>query len=255
MSVTQNLTRNITQNLTRDITITGGFNVLDIANISYWGDSSDTSATNIIESADAVSQVTDKSPAGNNFVQASSTLQPLTNTFTQNGLNVIRFDGSDDYLEKTSYTASESWTMYMVASIISVSTLVDSIFSLDASKDFQLDAAANSEYLFRFRSAGLNIGSFDGSVDQVGQGFKLFSVKLDFVAQTIELLINNSVVNSVNNYDDDAIDIIQHARIGGSRDGSRNVQMDLAEIILVNEATSISTDLEVFNYAKDKWAL
>lgn len=58
-----------------------------------WFDASD--ATTIVSSAGKVSQWNDKSGLGRNVTQATSTNQPTTASATQNGLNVLVFDGND----------------------------------------------------------------------------------------------------------------------------------------------------------------
>src|SRR5438105_4905894 len=61
-----------------------------------WWDMSDTAS--ITQSANAVSQVNDGSVTADNLTQATGANQPLTNTDTLNGLNVIKYDGTNDNL-------------------------------------------------------------------------------------------------------------------------------------------------------------
>ena len=83
-----------------------------------WLDAAD--ASTITASSGAVSEWRDKSGNGYAFTQATSTAQPTTGTTTQNGLNVISFDGGD-LLASTA--ASSEWrflhdgTPYIVASV------------------------------------------------------------------------------------------------------------------------------------------
>lgn len=58
-----------------------------------WLDAADTST--ITDTAGLVSQWDDKSGQGNNVTQGVGANQPTTNASTQNGLNIIDFDGSD----------------------------------------------------------------------------------------------------------------------------------------------------------------
>jgi hypothetical protein len=62
-----------------------------------WLDAADT--TTITASSGSVSQWNDKSGNGRNFTQGTGGNQPTTGTRTQNGLNVLDFDGTDDFLE------------------------------------------------------------------------------------------------------------------------------------------------------------
>jgi hypothetical protein len=73
-------------------------------NPALWFDAADT--TTITESSGSVSQWNDKSGNGKNVVQANGAAQPTTGTTTQNGLNVISFDGTDDFLESANGAAS-----------------------------------------------------------------------------------------------------------------------------------------------------
>lgn len=66
-----------------------------------WYDASDTSSSNITHSNGKVSGWKDKSGNGNNLTQGSSAEQPVTNTRTINGLNVLDFDGTDDNMDMT----------------------------------------------------------------------------------------------------------------------------------------------------------
>jgi hypothetical protein len=67
-----------------------------VAGYKLWLDASD--ATSITASGGAVSQWNDKSGNASNFTQGTGADQPTTGSRTINGLNVIDFDGTNDYL-------------------------------------------------------------------------------------------------------------------------------------------------------------
>lgn len=69
---------------------------------AQWFDASDL--TTITEGSGSVSQWSDKSGNGYHISQAVGTNQPKTGTRTINGLNVLDFDGTDDYLLRPSAT-------------------------------------------------------------------------------------------------------------------------------------------------------
>ena len=71
------------------------FTPLDLSP-TLWVDASDTST--ITEVAGAVSQIDDKSGNSRNFTQATAAAQPTTGANTQNGLNVLTFDGDGHFL-------------------------------------------------------------------------------------------------------------------------------------------------------------
>lgn len=70
-----------------------------------WLDASDL--TTITASSGAVSEWRDKSGNGYAFTQSTSTLQPTTGTTTLNGLDVLSFDGIDDWMVSTA--AASEW--------------------------------------------------------------------------------------------------------------------------------------------------
>jgi hypothetical protein len=82
------------------------FNPTSIAGCQLWLDASDTATISV--SATLVSQWNDKSGNSRNFTQATTLNKPLSGTRTQNGLNLIDFDGTDDRLVSSS--ATSTWT-------------------------------------------------------------------------------------------------------------------------------------------------
>lgn len=83
-----------------------GFNPLSISGCQLWLDAADTSTISL--SGSAVTQWNDKSGNSRNFAQSTSGNRPSSGTRTQNGKNIIDFDGSDDRLVSSS--ASSTWT-------------------------------------------------------------------------------------------------------------------------------------------------
>lgn len=71
------------------------------SNPSFWFDFTDTST--ITHTSNAVSEVKDKSGNGHHLTGSGIT-KPITNTRQINGLNVLDFDGINDYLNNTTYT-------------------------------------------------------------------------------------------------------------------------------------------------------
>lgn len=74
------------------------FSPLDLSP-QAWYDASDTST--ITQSGGAVSQWNDKSGNGRNVTQSTAAAQPGTGAITQNGLNVLTFDGGDRLVAAT----------------------------------------------------------------------------------------------------------------------------------------------------------
>ena len=75
-----------------------------VAGYKAWYDASDTATITV--SGSNVTQWNDKSANALHLVQATSTKQPLSGTRTQNGLNMIDFDGNDDVLVSSASAAT-----------------------------------------------------------------------------------------------------------------------------------------------------
>jgi len=77
-----------------------GFSPRNIAGLALWLDAADTSTITVDQGA---KEWRDKSVAGSTkkFIQDTGNNQPATGTETMNGLNVLRFDGSNDQMTAT----------------------------------------------------------------------------------------------------------------------------------------------------------
>jgi hypothetical protein len=189
---------------------------------------------------DAISSWTDLSGNGNHAVQATGSKQPLYKTGIQNGLPVVRFDGSDDQLDAP-ISADATVTLFIVA--------------------FKRTAAGGSaKVLVSFGGSWViytNTG--DGAGWLIYDGFVR---SLGSTPTTATLL--GAVFNSTASYDpyvngvvgtnfnpDDGYSTQTELRIGGW--DSQWGDYDIGEIILYNSALS-STDREkVENYLMLKW--
>lgn len=69
------------------------FSPKQLSNLKLWLDASDTSTISL--SGSNVTQWNDKSGNGYNFSQGTATRQPQSGTRTQNGKNILNFDGGD----------------------------------------------------------------------------------------------------------------------------------------------------------------
>lgn len=88
-----------------------------------WLDASDTAT--ITSSSGSVSQWNDKSSNGRNVTQGTGGAQPTTGSFTQNGLNVLSFDGGDSLAASTAshWTFLHNGSSYLFAGVFKVDSL------------------------------------------------------------------------------------------------------------------------------------
>lgn len=82
---------------------------LRISGCVVWWNYAKTST--IADTAGAVGAVTDWAGTGTNQL---ANVSPTTGTRTQNSLNVIDFDGTDDYMSSSSITLAQPFTIYIV---------------------------------------------------------------------------------------------------------------------------------------------
>lgn len=94
-----------------------GFAPVDLPNCKLWLDASDPDT--IVSSGGLVSQWLDKS-GNNNHATASGTARPTTGTRTLNGLNVLDYNGTSNYMALANGISGGIYTIYFV-------TLVDSL--------------------------------------------------------------------------------------------------------------------------------
>ena len=82
------------------------FNPLSITGLQFWVDASDYTTlyqdsaltTRAINDGDVIGGWSDKSGNGRNALQTDGTKKPLLKLAIQNGRNIIRFDGINDFL-------------------------------------------------------------------------------------------------------------------------------------------------------------
>lgn len=96
--------------------------------------------------ASAVSSWTDTSGNARHATQATGSKQPIYKTAQQNGLAVVRFDGTDDNLDTTTFARAQPQTTFvvfkMLSSALANQTVYDSV------------SAANTGRLYRQPAAG-----------------------------------------------------------------------------------------------------
>lgn len=95
-----------------------GFNPLSISGCKLWLDASDTATISL--SGSEVTQWNDKSGNAYNFAQGTSTRRPSSGTRTQNSLNVVDFDGTNDSLVTTAAKSAFNFLHYLPSTMFKV---------------------------------------------------------------------------------------------------------------------------------------
>lgn len=129
-----------------------GFNPRRLASLGAWYDASDSAS---VTQSSGVSSWADKSGNARNLLQNSVNSRPAYNSLTLNGLPVITFDGSNDFLQTASTTLNAPHTLLLVARFENAYT----------SGTQQLTDGVNGSTLYIARSAasavtfGTNVGN------------------------------------------------------------------------------------------------
>jgi hypothetical protein len=97
-----------------------GFNPADYGTVA----NDFNAATLGLSNGAAVSSFTDSSGNARHATQATAGNQPTYVTASQNGLGVVRFDGSNDYLKTASFTLNQPVTMFVACKFRSAFTAV-----------------------------------------------------------------------------------------------------------------------------------
>lgn len=223
--------------------------VSDGDSLSLWLDAADPST--ILESGGLVSQWNDKSGNGNNVTQGTGANKPTTGVTTQNGKNVLDFDGND--------------SLDMPSALFSISNAANTIFVVgkrnvdsgsqvlmifeEGSGNFRAgifyDSAAGTVTARNDTGAGTNISSSGITTD-----FAIMHSTFDGVAgQTVSM---NGVTNS--NAGGSAESGIDIGTIG-SGSASLPLTGSIAEIIIYNRELSAFEILLVEQYLSNKWGV
>ena len=121
--------------------------------LSFWFDANDSST--LVSAAGVVSQWNDKSGNNHNLSQDTNSSKPTTNAHTQNGLNVVHFDGDD--LLKRNYSNildyDQTWVMVAQIDTGGLNNNGDSLISYGGGNDGRWELRANNTNNFTSKIA------------------------------------------------------------------------------------------------------
>jgi len=222
--------------------ISFGWSPLDEASLdSYWDPTDESSITG----SPAVTTLEDLGPNGNDL---SANGTPQTGVRTINSLNVIDFDGINEYLSNSTYTLNSTVTFVGVFLVdANGSNVNESIFSVDATVDFQIDSGdGGSDWDGRLNPTGTgSVTSWSDSSSKNGVAM-IVSVTFDAVANTIDVWYDGDNMVSLSNYTTD-LDGTQDLKIMGNRSGIYTANGAFGGMAIFNSAdTDIRQKAEGF---------
>ena len=261
-----------------NLTITGDIEIADPSATDWtpndlaagvnmmWFDASDSSS--ITETSGHVSRWKDltSTTGQSDFFERNTTNSGSMHDTLQNGLSTIHFD-QDDFMSQTAnaFTPPGDGNMvcYMLARIpAGRSNAVgshgsDSILCYDApNRDFQIDAAVDTDWQGRVNATQVgpsNANQSTGTPGTATTDWAIFRATFNFDTNEITLHINDTQVGVTGVYD---VKINEPGlwRVFTNRSKAREPVGQVAEIIVVNDVTTDTTD-RVTGYLAHKWGI
>lgn len=231
-----------------------GFLPTDLANLVLWLDASDISTlwqdlgktTPVSSDGDVVGVWDDKSGNNNVADQGTTASKPLYKVAIQNGLSVVRFDGSDDYLILTGLTvAAGSFSAFFVADITKNATGRDYFFDTQTGRLLFANDADSSDV----------VGWYDG-------GWKKLAAAVGGDQILTWILTSGGNGEAFRNgaslgtaaYAAKGIDA--ETGLGANFQGGQDYAIvDMMEVILYSSALSAGDRQKVESYLNRKWAI
>jgi len=219
-----------------------GFFPYDIPGLSLWYDASDTDT--ITDSGGFVSQWDDKS--GNNFhvTQGTGSNQPQTELETQNNLNTLTFDGSNDFLQRNSINVTDMEWVFAAVIVKSGQPNTGCCSGLvsNAGDRGNIRLASGTVAAWRPTNDANDFCYTDGDFEVNGVASASFT--FDQI-QVSKFQRGSTIAGSVYN----------NIRIGGDpiSGNVRYLKMALCELIFYNEDLTSSEQDTVINYLNNKW--
>lgn len=223
-----------------------GFLPSDDTGLLGWWDAAD--AATITESGGLVSSWADKA-GGSALGQAGPAARPVTGTRSLNGLNLLDFDGTT-FLEATrSLPADGDVAFHMAVVIDTQDDLFDSLLSVNATNDFQLDAISTSQFDGR-----LNVSGIGSPVNLAGGPFSgavIVSIVFDRTGGAIAEVFVSNVSRASMAYTA-ALDASVDLRLMANRAASIFNDGAVAELIV---SAGVSNRADHHAYLASKWGL
>jgi hypothetical protein len=245
------------------------FSPTSIAGLKFWVKADTLSLAN----NDPVPTWADQSGSGNNAAQSSGTLQPIYKTNIQNGKPIVRFDGTDDFLEvaDTAIIGGESgmtaffvtahttnaltkalltkWDYstqgtFIVSTYLGLPNRIETFIA-----DVITDLGGNNQYTTNeiLVPTTFSIISivYDGT-QSVGNRVKIYSNGGAAEATSTNGTIPTTLTSSTSKL-----------LVGSGQGGisTWNYDGDMGEIILYNSALSDANRESVRNYLNNRWAI
>ena len=219
--------------------VSADFSPLDISNIIVWYDCADFS-TITKDGGDLVSQIDDKSGNADHLVQATGTKQPLWVSNGQNGEDDVEFDGIDNEMKLTSFSAgsiSHPRTVFFSAQEMSGDS--QGFFAEDNSDNPRFRTIPTAKYDF-FDESGISGGTTDPSV------WHVYTLLFNTTSSDVRRDGSSIFSGTVNTGGLDGLTM-------GALSSGQFGDMHLGEFVLYDKVVSGTERTDMETYLKNKW--
>lgn len=220
--------------------------------ISYWLDASDTST--ITETSGAVDSIADKS-LNSVGLTATTTQRPTTNSRTQNGLNVLDFNGSSNYMTfSTNDLVDTPFTVFIVAQVDDT-TQQNILGRQTGPVAGQWTLVKNGGFaIFQTYAFGALLPA-TGTVKTFNTNTNIHCTYLED-GSALQYQLNNdtpsSDTNTLSGYDNSVATALV---LGASPGGGNYLDGAVCEIITFSGILSSSDRTEIATYLNNKWGV
>ena len=250
MTISDFIASSVSSSIASDIS-GGAFAPNSFANCVLWLDAGDSRT--VKESSGSVSKWNDKSGQGNDVTQGSAAKQPTTDATTQNGKNVIDWDGSDNLIMPSGVfgVPANGNTCFVVTKR---STETGGFYRI-----LDMREASGSRYALDFGSTAGDVSfasktAAGGGVTNSGNtntDFQILRGRRDGSTQALAVDRGAESTNT-NGATETGID---EANIGSLGDSSGFLLGSIAEIIIYERSLSTAEIAQVESYLSNKWGI
>jgi len=227
----------------------------DIGNLQLWLDAADTST--ITESSGLVSQWDDKSGQGNDAVQGTGANQPTTNANTQNGKNVIDFDGSTDFMsiaDSASISLTGDCTFFFTGNLTDTTGTARNFIAKDANAAYRLRVTETGDLSWILLNDGVS-SEADTSSSAVIFGASAILTTAVAIGGTISFRNNGTSIGTATTTKASIADTAGALLIGSIDGASENWLGNMSEILIYDRLLSASEIESVETYLLGKWGI
>jgi hypothetical protein len=235
---------------------------------ALWLDAADASTITSSGSPAKVSQWNDKSGNAYHAGQGTSANQPVTGSRTQNGRNVLDFNGTSTYLERSTGTIlgknTSGVTVYYVAMHDATPTVerLAFLFSVGTSAVARVSCTSgivSGKATFGGRTLDANSFQRADSTSSVSTAnAQLYTGLYDYANTDLYVYINNVLEGTNSSYQTATTtsntDSSRYG-VGGTPFGALLFDGIIAEILVYNVAHNATQRSQVYDYLQTKWGL